>query len=163
MRFDEIENIWTMDLSELSNADRGRVYFERAKQVVREALSDPAKRLQAVDGRRFRRSYLVEKIGCQPAVTTQNPKIKRLLVETDEQLASELLLPFLVLSGLLEEESEEFASMAADQDLVCDMAQQLPQVLTELYLLYQAPEEKPAFGKSAGGAQRKVKKSSGKR
>ena len=83
MRFDEIENIWTMDLSELSNADRGRVYFERAKQVVREALSDPAKRLQAVDGRRFRRSYLVEKIGCQPAVTTQNPKIKRLLVETD--------------------------------------------------------------------------------
>lgn len=90
MRFDEIENIWTMDLSELSNADRGRVYFERAKQVVREALSDQAKRLQAVDGRRFRRSYLVEKIGCQPAVTTQNPKIKRLLVETDEQLASEL-------------------------------------------------------------------------
>lgn len=90
MRFDEVANIWTVDLSALSNADRGRVYFERAKQVVREALSDPAERLQAVEGRRFRRSYLVDKIGCQPAVTTQNPKIKRLLVETDERLASEL-------------------------------------------------------------------------
>lgn len=90
MRFDQINNIWTVDLSALSNADRGRVYFERAKQVVREALSNPAERLQAVEGRRFRRSYLVDQIGCQPAVTTQNPKIKRLLVETDEQLASEM-------------------------------------------------------------------------
>ncbi|WP_426416821.1 YecA family protein [Aestuariirhabdus sp. LZHN29] len=87
--------------------------------------------------------------------------------ERDEELASELLLPFLVLSGLLEDESEEFAAMAADQSLVTDMAQQLPQVLTELYLLYQAPEEKPAFAKSAaangGAGARKGKKGSGKR
>ncbi|WP_164880838.1 YecA family protein [Aestuariirhabdus litorea] len=87
--------------------------------------------------------------------------------ERDEQLASELLLPLLVLSGLLEEESEEFAEMAADRGLVEDMAQQLPQVLTELYLLYQAPEEKPGFDKSARGASkgspRNGKKSAGKR
>ena len=41
MRFADVVNIWTDDLSVLSNADRGRVYFERAKQVVREALADP--------------------------------------------------------------------------------------------------------------------------
>ena len=87
MKFSDIQNIWTVDLSSLSNADRGRVYFERAKQVVAEALADPFERKCAVRGTRFRRNYLVEKIGCQPAVTTQNPKIKDLLAETDRQLA----------------------------------------------------------------------------
>lgn len=86
MRFADIENIWTVDVSALSNADRGRVYFERAKQVVAEALRNPAERKRAVEGRRFRRDYLVEKIGSQPAVTTQNPKIKQLLSDTDRRL-----------------------------------------------------------------------------
>lgn len=89
MKFADIENIWTVDVATLSNADRGRVYFERAKQVVAEALADPAKRKNAVDGKRFRRDYLVEKIGSQPAVTTQNPKIKGLLSDTDRRLGVE--------------------------------------------------------------------------
>ena len=87
MRFADIDNIWTVDLTSLSNVERGRVYFERAKQVVGEALADPVKRDRAVKGERFRRAYLVEQIGCQPAVTTQNPKVRRLLADTDRQLA----------------------------------------------------------------------------
>ncbi|MCL6415752.1 YecA family protein [Aestuariirhabdus sp. Z084] len=86
--------------------------------------------------------------------------------ERDEQLASELLLPVLVLSGLFTEESEEFAEMASDPQLITDMAQQLPQVLTELYLLYQAPEEKPGYSKAGGnakGGKRPAKKQPGKR
>ena len=89
MRLAEIENIWTSDLSALSNVDRGRVYFERAKQVVDESLVDPVERERAVRGRRFRRAYLVERIGCRPAATTQNPKIRRLLADTDRRLEQE--------------------------------------------------------------------------
>ncbi len=77
--------------------------------------------------------------------------------ERDEQLASELLLPLFVISGLFEEESEEFAEMARDANLVEDMCHQLPQVLTELYLHYQAPEEKPGFNSSASGKTGKSK------
>lgn len=89
MRFEDIENIWTVNLSTLSNAHRGRVFFERAKQVVSEALECPELRALAVDGRRFRRDYLVTKIGSQPAVTTQNPKIKQLLADTDRRLGGD--------------------------------------------------------------------------
>jgi len=89
MRFADVDNIWTDDLSVLSNADRGRVYFERAKQVVRESLADPVERERAVQGRRFRRAYLVESIGCRPAVTTQNPKIRALLIDIDRHLEQE--------------------------------------------------------------------------
>lgn len=89
MRFADIDNIWTVELSDLSNADRGRVYFERAKQIVAEALADPTKGEFAVSGKRFRRDYLVERIGSQPAVTTQNPKIKQLLAEADQRLGQE--------------------------------------------------------------------------
>ena len=89
MRFVDIENLWTVDVTALSNADRGRVYHERAKQVISDALADPAKRKFALAGTRFRRDYLVHKIGSQPAVTTQNPKIRKLLYDTDEQLSKE--------------------------------------------------------------------------
>lgn len=89
MRFADLENIWTNDLSALSNADKGRVYFERAKQVVKEALADPKKRAQAVSGKRFVRAYLIEKIGCQPAVPQQNTGIRLRLANTDAALGRE--------------------------------------------------------------------------
>lgn len=89
MKFADIENIWTADLSALPNADRGRVYFERAKQVVGDALADPAERERAVEGTRFRRAYLVERIGCRPAVATQNPKVRELLADADRRLERE--------------------------------------------------------------------------
>ncbi len=61
----------------------------------------------------------------------------------DEQFVSELLLPLLVLSGLFREEPD-IREMEADAELVDDMCLQLPDVLTELYLHFQAPEEKSA-------------------
>ena len=89
MKFADIENVWTVDVKLLSNADRGRVYYERAKQAISEALADPKVRPFAVEGRRFRRAYLVEKIGCAASAPTQNPKIKALLYETDRCVAEE--------------------------------------------------------------------------
>lgn len=86
MKYVAIENIWDIDLELLSNSDRGRIYFERSKQVVAEALADPKLRERAVNRKRFRRSYLVEKIGCRPSVTAQNPKIRALLSDTDQKL-----------------------------------------------------------------------------
>lgn len=87
MRFKDIENVWTVDLRLLSNADRGRVYYERAKQVIGDALASPGEFVGAVEGKRFRRAYLIEKLGCAASVTTQNPKIKALLVDADRLIA----------------------------------------------------------------------------
>lgn len=83
MKFGDLDNIWTSALGDLSNADKGRIYFERAKQVVAEALADPKKRAKAFSGKRFRRTYLVKHIACQPAVPWQNPKIRALLADID--------------------------------------------------------------------------------
>lgn len=87
MRFEELGSIWTDDLAGLSNPDKGRVYYERAKQVVTKALAAPAERPKALFRGRFRRAYLIEKIRAGPAVTTQNPDIKKLLADTDADLA----------------------------------------------------------------------------
>ena len=89
MKFADVENVWTVDVKLLSNADRGRVYYERAKQAISEALADPKVRPLAVEGRRFRRAYLIEKIGCAASAPTQNPKIKALLSKTDRCVAEE--------------------------------------------------------------------------
>lgn len=64
--------------------------------------------------------------------------------EQAEEEVSELLLPIMVGSGLFDEQ-EEFAEIVDDIDLVDDMVSQIPEVLTTLFLLCQAPEEKPAL------------------
>jgi|SRR5690554_6337748 len=65
--------------------------------------------------------------------------------EVDEDEVSELLLPIMVLSGLFDEQPD-FAEIAEDDDLLDDMAAQIPELLTTLYLLCQSPdEEKPAL------------------
>jgi cytidylate kinase len=89
MKFADIENVWSVDVKLLSNADRGRVYYERSKQVIGEALTDPKERLAAVAGRRFSRAYLVKKIGCTASVLTQNPKIRAILTDADGQVAAQ--------------------------------------------------------------------------
>jgi hypothetical protein len=88
MRYDEIECIWDVDFGSLSRADHGKVYFERAKHVVNEALGDPRGHPDAIKGKRFSRSYLVDRIGSGPAVTTQNPGIKSLLETADRKLGA---------------------------------------------------------------------------
>lgn len=62
----------------------------------------------------------------------------------NEEEVSELLLPIMVGSKLFEEQPE-FAEVAADQDLVADMLERIPELLTALYLLCNTPDEKPAL------------------
>lgn len=88
MRFAHISNIWTVDVSKLSNVRRGIVYFERAKIVVARALSDPLERKCASRGSKFSRRYLASKIGSASSVTHQNRDIKLLLQAADEYLQS---------------------------------------------------------------------------
>lgn len=64
--------------------------------------------------------------------------------EEAEEEVSELLLPIMVGSGLFDEQPE-FADIAEDYELVDEMVAQIPELLTALYLLCQAPEEKPAL------------------
>lgn len=64
--------------------------------------------------------------------------------EEAEEEVSELLLPIMVASGLFDEQPE-FADIAADADLVDEMVDKIPELLTALFLLCQAPEEKPAL------------------
>lgn len=64
--------------------------------------------------------------------------------ENDEEEVSEMLLPIMVGSGLFDEQPE-FADIAADANLMDDMIVQIPEALTALYLLLQAPDEKPAI------------------
>ncbi|SDH94143.1 UPF0149 family protein [Pseudomonas panipatensis] len=64
--------------------------------------------------------------------------------EQAEEEVSELLLPIMVGSGLFDEQPE-FDEIARDRHLVDDMVAQIPELLTNLFLLCQAPEEKPAL------------------
>lgn len=64
--------------------------------------------------------------------------------EDAEEEVSELLLPIMVGSGLFEEQPE-FAEIAQDDDLMDQMIAQIPEILTALYLICHAPEEKPAL------------------
>ena len=64
--------------------------------------------------------------------------------ETAEEEVSEMLLPIMVGSGLFDEQPE-FSDIAADPNLMDDMIVQIPEALTALYLLCNAPDEKPAI------------------
>ncbi|MFZ6046683.1 UPF0149 family protein [Pseudomonas sp. CR3202] len=64
--------------------------------------------------------------------------------EDAEEEVSELLLPIMVGSGLFDEQPE-FADIAKDRNLVDEMVEQIPELLTALFLLCNAPEEKPAL------------------
>ncbi|QLF91900.1 YecA family protein [Pseudomonas sp. ABC1] len=64
--------------------------------------------------------------------------------EDAEEEVSELLLPIMVGSGLFDDQPE-FSDIASDADLVDEMVGQIPELLTTLYLICHAPEEKPAL------------------
>ncbi|MDT4802086.1 yecA family protein [compost metagenome] len=64
--------------------------------------------------------------------------------ENAEDEVSELLLPIMVGSGLFDEQPE-FNDIAHNRDLADDMVEQIPEALTALFLLLNAPEEKPAL------------------
>lgn len=57
---------------------------------------------------------------------------------TNEEDAAESLVPMLTLSGLFED--EEFQNARNDESLAQQMADAIPDALTDLYLLFHAPE-----------------------
>ncbi|AMO57332.1 YecA family protein [Endozoicomonas montiporae] len=57
-----------------------------------------------------------------------------------EQEVCELLLPVMLASGLFDEEPE-FQEILNNEELTEDMTSQIPEVLMELYLLFNSPEE----------------------
>lgn len=60
---------------------------------------------------------------------------------SNEQEVCELLLPIMLASGLFDDE-QEFQDIRRDSKLTEDMCSQIPEVLMELYLIFNAPEEK---------------------
>lgn len=64
-----------------------------------------------------------------------------------EEEVSELLLPIMVGSTLFDEQPE-FAEIGQDTDLIADMLERIPELLTALYLLCNAPDEKPVLLKN---------------
>ena len=65
----------------------------------------------------------------------------------NEQEVCELLLPIMLASGLFDGE-KEFKEIRKDPQLVEDMCSQIPEVLMELYLMFNSPEEKKAGGQN---------------
>jgi uncharacterized protein len=64
--------------------------------------------------------------------------------EDAEDEVSELLLPIMAVSGLFDDQPE-FSDIAQDRNMVDDMVEQIPELLTALFLLCNAPDEKPAL------------------
>ena len=57
-----------------------------------------------------------------------------------EQEVCELLLPIMLASGLFDDEPE-FKDMLKDEQLTDEMYSQIPEVLMELYLMFNSPED----------------------
>ena len=57
----------------------------------------------------------------------------------EESIIAELTLPVMALSGLFEEQLEE---LIEDEEQYESLLEQLPETLTDLYLLYRSPPEK---------------------
>ena len=77
-----------------------------------------------------------------------------------EQEVCELLLPVMLASGLFDEEPE-FQEILNNEELTEDMTSQIPEVLMELYLLFNSPEE--ATSKPVGKGPGKPKAKGGKK
>ncbi|WP_445619276.1 YecA/YgfB family protein [Kushneria sp. Sum13] len=69
---------------------------------------------------------------------------------TQEETAAELLLPFMTLSGLFDEEDPELAALGQQPAEATRLAGQLAELTLDLYLLQRAPVEKPAPAPSKG-------------
>ena len=59
-----------------------------------------------------------------------------------EAQAAQLLLPYMALSELFEDEDEDLAALAGSHTQANQLAQQLPELNLDLYLLYRVPPEK---------------------
>ncbi|OHV13455.1 YecA family protein [Kushneria phosphatilytica] len=80
-----------------------------------------------------------------------------------EAQAAELLLPFMILSGLFDEEDPELAGVGQDAKEATRLAEQLPELTLDLYLLYRAPAETPSKHHKPGAGPRSGKSQSRRR
>lgn len=62
---------------------------------------------------------------------------------TQEETAAELLLPFMAISGVFDDEDPEIGELIADPIGAQRFVNQLPELLLDLYLLYRVPPESP--------------------
>lgn len=72
----------------------------------------------------------------------------------DEEQAAQLLLPFMALSGLFEEEDPDLAELAGSPRRATELSNQLAELCLDLFLLFRAPKEKkgaPSARPSSGG------------
>ena len=70
-----------------------------------------------------------------------------------EERAAQLLLPFMALSGLFEDEDPELSALANSPREATRLARQLPELCLDLYLLYRAPPEPVDRAPKQGGKQ----------
>lgn len=89
MKFEDVANIWDLNLSVLPRPVRGMVYYERIKQVVCEIRDDPEKRQRFISGGRVSRVYLLERAGCKRSTLTQNHRVRAFLSNVEAELGSE--------------------------------------------------------------------------
>ncbi|WP_110678304.1 MULTISPECIES: YecA family protein [Salinicola] len=80
----------------------------------------------------------------------------------DESHVAALLLPFMALSGLFEEEPE-MAEMVADEAQFSALATQLPELTLDLYLHFRVPPEAPKRGPGKSGGKHEGKSRGGAR
>lgn len=133
MKFEDIANIWSVDLSTLSNAARGQVYFARVKYLVDQFFVKPQISSEMINGNRFCRTHLRKAVGCRPAILSQNRRIKSLLARADERLTAQRALAALPKRGRrmrdLELSIEGLRARVDEQD----------RKLTELYEMLGGP------------------------
>jgi len=66
----------------------------------------------------------------------------------DEEAAATLLLPFMLLSGLFDDEPD-IAELSGDTQRLEALTTQLPELVLDLYLHYRVPPEAPSGGRGA--------------
>ncbi|MGJ8525478.1 hypothetical protein LMG33818_001206 [Halomonadaceae bacterium LMG 33818] len=82
---------------------------------------------------------------------------------TKEEQAAQLLLPFMALSCLFSDEDPDLEALANSPKKATEMANQLPELCLDLYLLYRAPEEKKGPSNAKKGGTRKGTRRGGNR
>ncbi|MCM2971872.1 YecA family protein [Larsenimonas suaedae] len=80
-----------------------------------------------------------------------------------EEEAAKLLLPFMALSGLFDDEDADLAAMGATPKDAQKLMAQLPELALDLYLLYRTPKETKKPAPSAKSGQTGKKKGARKR
>lgn len=66
----------------------------------------------------------------------------------DEEAAATLLLPFMLLSGLFDDEPD-ITELSGDTQRLEALTKQLPELVLDLYLHYRVPPEAPSAGRGA--------------